>query len=65
VSQEVSSFAASSSSTLNSTALTILQQFEDKVKRELSELSSLDEGLSEERYRVSYPPLEREQRYIM
>jgi hypothetical protein len=53
------------SASLNSVAVTILQQFEDNVRKQLSELSSLEEGLSPERYKAIFPPMEKEQRYIM
>jgi hypothetical protein len=65
-SQVAKESVSTASTSLNSTAVTILQRFEDDVRRQLSELSSLEDGLgSPEIYRLSFPPMEKEQRYIM
>ena len=63
ISQNTSS--SSSSSIINPVAFTALQQFEDRIKQQCFNLSTLPDGLEEERYKIIYPPLEREQRYIM
>lgn len=65
VRSQVAKESGTTSTSLNSVAVTMLQQFEDNIRKQLSELSSLEEGLSPERYKASFPPMEKEQRYIM